>query len=399
MRGSAAAAMAAPRGERMLALRARAILVEGDPYDLFAEIWLAKREMQRIIDALWELDRLPSLNQAHQMFYKRLRGKGFRAHQAKQMYKYALALVKGARRNGGSKPVLRRLSVRLDRYDASIDFNNWVVTVKLRGRVFRLRLLHRRSYLARFAGRKWYEVIVKWLPGARIEVVIPFRFDYKPYTPRRALAVDLNLRQLTLYDGRRVRRIETRYPEALKLKHLAERVQRGHPYSWRRNGRLLKLVGSLHRRSARIVLDWTGKTAKYLVLKARRMRAAIAVEDLERMWRRASQESSTLADRLSRFAYRKLLQVLEAKAVEYKVPVVYANPENTSKICPRCGAQLHYTHRLAVCPRCGFVADRDTVGAMNIWLRALQALAPRPRGRGAPPPMTDEARARVAKRI
>ena len=261
MRGSAAPATAAPRGERMLALRARAILVEGDPYDLFAEIWLAKREMQRIIDALWELDRLP----------------------------------------------------------------------------------------------------------------------------RRALAVDLNLRQLTLYDGRRVRRIETRYPEALKLKHLAERVQRGHPYSWRRNGRLLKLVGSLHRRSARIVLDWTGKTAKYLVLKARRMRAAIAVEDLERMWRRASQESSTLADRLSRFAYRKLLQALEAKAVEHGVPIAYVDPRGTSKTCPRCGAPLHYTRRLAVCPRCGFVADRDTVGAMNIHRRALTALAPRPRGRGAPP--------------
>ena len=70
----------APRGERTLALRARAVLVEGDPYDLFAELWLARREIQRIIDALWVLDRLPMVGQAHQMFYKTLRGKGFRAH-------------------------------------------------------------------------------------------------------------------------------------------------------------------------------------------------------------------------------------------------------------------------------------------------------------------------------
>ncbi len=40
---------------------------------------------------------------------------------------------------------------------------------------------------------------------------------------------------------------------------------------------MLRLVGLLHRRSARIVLDWSRKAAKYLVLKARRMETAIAV--------------------------------------------------------------------------------------------------------------------------
>ncbi len=391
MRGRATAARVAPRGERALALRARTILVEGDPYDLFTELWLAKREMQRIIDALWELDKLPTLNQTHQMFYKQLRSKGFRAHQAKQVYKYALALVKASKKNGGSKPLLRRLSVRLDKYDASIDFDSWTVTVKLRDKVFRLKLLHRREYLAKFRGRKWYEVIVKWLPRARIEVVIPFRFEYKPYMPRRILALDVNLRQLTLYDGRRVRRIKTRYLEALRLKHLAEEVQKRHPYSWRRNSRLLGLVGALHRRSARIVLDWSRKMAKYLILRARKMRAAIAIEDLEKLWHTVSQKSNTLADKLSRFAYRKLLQALEAKAVECNVPLVYVNPKNTSRTCPRCGAQLHYTHRLAVCPRCGFVADRDTVGAMNVYKRALTVFAPC-LGRGAPRAVTDETR-------
>ncbi len=394
VRGRATTAWVAPRGEKTLALRARAILVEGDLYELFSELWLARKEMQRIINALWELDKLPTVSQAHQMFYRSLREKGFRAHQAKQLYKYALSLVKAARKNSGSKPTLKKLSVRLDRYDASIDFNAWTVTIKLRDRVFRLKLLHRRSCLEKFRGRKWYEVIVKWLPGAKVEVVIPFRFDYHPYTPRRVLALDLNLKTLTLYDGRRVRRIKTRYLEALKLKHLAEKVQKRHPYSWRRNERLLRLAGSLHRRSARIVLDRSRKVAKYLVLKAQKMRAAIAVEELDKMWQNASQKSSTLADKLSRFAYKKLLQAIEAKAVEYNVPIAYVDPRNTSRTCPRCGAQLRYHHRLAVCPRCGFVADRDTVGAMNIWLRAVRALAPSP-GSGGTHPVTGETRPRV----
>ncbi len=354
-------------------MKARAILVDGDLYDLFSELWYARREMQRIIDALWELDKLPTLNQAHQMFYQSLREMGFRAHQAKQMYKYALALVKADKKNGGSKPVLKRLTVRLDRYDASVDFDNWTVTVKLRSKVFRLKLLHRRSYLEKFHGRRWYEVIVNWLPGAKIEVVIPFRFTYKPYTPMRILALDLNLKTLTLYDGRRARRIKTRYPEALRLKHFAEEVQKRHLYSWRRNPRLAALVGSLHRRSAWIVLDWSRKVAKYLVLKARKVRAAIVVEELDKLWQHASQKSNTLADKLSRFAYRKLIQSIEAKCTEYNVPLVYIDPKNTSKICPRCCSILRYTHGLAVCPRCGFKADRDTVGAINIYKRALQA--------------------------
>jgi putative transposase len=180
-----------------------------------------------------------------------------------------------------------------------------------------------------------------------------------------------------------VRRLRTRYLEALRLKNLAEHIQKRHPYSWRRNTKMLKLVGSLHRRSARIVLDWSRKIAKYIVLKAKRLGAAVVVEDLERLWHNASQKSSTLADKLSRLAYRKLIQAIEAKVAEYNVPLVYVSPRHTSRTCPRCGAELRYWHRLAICLYCGFIADRDAVGAVNIHKRALTAIMPRALGRGS----------------
>ncbi|BES81012.1 zinc ribbon domain-containing protein [Pyrodictium abyssi] len=145
----------------------------------------------------------------------------------------------------------------------------------------------------------------------------------------------------------------------------------------------MEAVSSLHRRSARIVLDWSRKVAKYLVLKARKTKAAIAVEELEKLWHNASQKSSTLADRLSKFAYRKLLQAIEAKAVEYNVPIVYVDPRSTSKKCPVCGFPLRYWHRLAECPKCGFRADRDTVGAMNVYKKALKAIALSPGSEGS----------------
>ncbi len=70
--------------------------------------------MQRVVDALWDLDKVTSRSQAHQMFYNVLKGYGFRAHVARNIYDQALALVKATRESNGSKPVLKKLSTRLD---------------------------------------------------------------------------------------------------------------------------------------------------------------------------------------------------------------------------------------------------------------------------------------------
>ena len=75
------------------------------------------------------------------------------------------------------------------------------------------------------------------------------------------------------------------------------------------------------------------------------------------------------------FAYRRLQHSIIAKAIEHSVPIIVADPRSTSTKCPRCGSRLAYVNRLAVCTKCGFMADRDTVGAINIWLKALQAYA------------------------
>ena len=394
MRGLTARVRAVPRGDKIVALKSKAILVSGSFYDLFVELWKIREATQKIIDALWCLDRIPSLNQVHKMFYNLLRQEGFRAHQAKQIYKYALSLVKSAKANRGSKPTLRKLSARLDKYDASIDFNTWTVTVKLRDKIFRLKLLHRREYLEKFKGKRWYELVVKLKSRAEIEVVIYFHFEYNPYTPKRILALDINLKQIVLFDGKHIRRIKTRYPEALKLKRQAEEVQKKQRYSWRRNKKLLEQVSSRHRRSARIVIDWSRKKAKEIVLKARKLHAIIVLEDLTGLWHNASQRSSDLADKLSRFAYRKFINAIVTKCIEYNVPVVFVDPRGTSSICPKCGNELEYIYRLGYCRSCGFIADRDSIGVLNIYKLVISFLNLQPRclGRRGTRPMTDEAR-------
>ncbi|MFP3195487.1 MAG: zinc ribbon domain-containing protein [Caldivirga sp.] len=85
-----------------------------------------------------------------------------------------------------------------------------------------------------------------------------------------------------------------------------------------------------------------------------------------------------------------------SKALEYGVPVVIVNPRGTSSVCSICGGKLTYVHRLAICMKYSFIADRDTVGAMNIWLRALQTLHAHAGVPWSPPraPVNDEARGR-----
>ncbi len=354
---------------------------------------MTRRATQYIIDALWELDKLPTINQCHQMFYRILRRQGFRAHQCKQIYKYALSIVKSVKNNGGKKPVLRKLSARLDKYDAKVDLENQIVIMKLRNKVFKIKLQHYKEYIRKFLGRKWYEVIVSIDRSGRIWVSIPFRWIYKLYSPKRLISLDMNLKKVVIYDGRCVRRIDTRFTEALYLKHLAEDIQKRHSYAWRRNRKLLEIIRALHKRSRNTVIDWCHKLAKYIVLKARRTWSAIVLEDLGKLWFNASRKSSSLADKLSRFAYHKLQQAIMTKAIEYNVPVVFIDPRDTSIVCPRCGMKLVYNYRLAVCRKCGLIADRDTVGAMNIYLKTIKYLAPR-HGSWGTHPMTNETRAK-----
>ena len=355
---------------------------------------MSRKTVQYIIDCLWELDKLPSINQLHQMFYRMLRERGFRAHQAKQIYKYALSIVKSAKENNRKKPVLRKLSARLDKYDARVELENQLVVAKLRNRVFKIKLLHCREYVEKFLGRKWYEVVIGIDRSGRIWVNILFRWSYEPYKSRRILSLDINLRKIVIYDSRSVRRVDTRFVEAFSLKVHAERIQKKYPKMWRYNERILGRVRNLHRRSRNIVVDWCRKFAKYIVLKARRTRSTIVLEDLEKLWFNSSRKSSSLADRLSRFAYRKLQQAIITKAVEYNVPILFVNPRGTSTTCPRCEAKLDYNHRSAICRKCGFVADRDTVGAMNIYLYALRGMSPLHGWGRNTPQMNNETRGR-----
>jgi putative transposase len=76
---------------------------------------------------------------------------GFRAHHAKEIYVYAKSLVESAESNKGRKPIFRKLSARIDKYDYELDLNNMTLTLKLHnGYEARLRLVAPRERVEKF---------------------------------------------------------------------------------------------------------------------------------------------------------------------------------------------------------------------------------------------------------
>jgi len=374
MRACISLAREMPEGAYRRALKAKVEVIEDNANELLWDLAVHKYVLQKVIDALWELDKLPKRSQVHQLLYPMLRSYGFRAHVARNIYSTALTLVKSAKENNGSRPVVKKMSVRLDYQDARVDLDKEVVRVILRDKWYSLKLIQRREYIERFKGLRWKEVHLKYSDGV-LYVSIVFEVRYKLYTPRGAVALDVNLKQIVSYGGASIRRYKTRFIDALSKKARAEELQKKYPKRWRYNNRILKRIRTLRRRARNIATDWCRKFAKEIVLKVKEHNYAIVLEDLKYLCKNMSENKNISVWKLTMFAYRKLQEAIISKAIEYDVPIVFVNPRGTSSICPRCGAKLVYNHRLAVCRKCGFIADRDVVGAMNIWLRFIHAYA------------------------
>jgi len=359
-----------PESPYMKTLKAEAEVVGGSLDGLLLDLALYRYAIQKIIDVLWIAGAALDRKSVHRQFYKMIRSYGFRAHVARNMYKTAVALVKSARSSNGSKPELEKLSARLDTQDAKVDLEAGLVRIALRNDWYTLRLKHRASYIERFRGLQWKEVHIKYENG-KLYVSIVFKAWYRPYKPMGFIALDINLRHIVAFDGSNVWRYDTRFYEALALKARAEELQRKHPRMWRFSKRVNTRIRLLHGRAKSIIVDWSWKLAKEIVLKARRLGYGVALESLEGLLRAVKKRGWKARWKLARFAYRRLVKAIICKALEWNVPIIIVNPRGTSTTCPKCRSKLNYTHRLAICRKCGYKRERDIVGAINTWIRAI----------------------------
>jgi putative transposase len=245
------------------ALRMRA-LPEGSCDRLFEFLRLYRDAVQLVVDRIWDSKKL-SKRELHKLFYSELVSMGFRAHHAKEIYAYAKSVIDSAESNGGRKPILRKLSARVDKYDYKLDLDNMALTLKLHNDYeAKLKLVAPRERVEKFKGWSNYELVVKYEEGG-FWVSMYFRRSVKPLRPKTVMAIDLNFDNITTavftLDGRliRLKRFETPHRKLLTHRTWIERIQRRYPRSWRFVKGVRRAVERHGKRIRRISWDYAHK--------------------------------------------------------------------------------------------------------------------------------------------
>jgi putative transposase len=365
------------RGEEPVvveALKVRA-LPEGSYDRLLEFLRLYRDAVQSVVDRIWGIDGGLSKKKLHGLFYSDLVKLGLRAHHAKEVYMYAKSLVESARGNGGRKPVLRRLSARVDRYDYRLNLDSMTLTLKLHnGHEVRLRLVASKERVERFRGWSNYELVVKY-DGKSFWVSVYFRRVVRRLEPRTVMSIDLNFDNVTLavftLSGRliRLRRFKTPHRRILTHRMWIERIQGRYPRSWRFTKGIRGAIERHGERIRNISWDYAHKLGDSIAGLALKHHSIIVLEDLEKL-RENGRRSSEFNKRLGLWFYRRIQFCVEYEARERGLEVVKVNPRGTSSRCPRCGGRLvEDGYRVLRCRRCGFVGDRDVTATVNIYRR------------------------------
>jgi IS605 OrfB family transposase len=113
--------------------------------------------------------------------------------------------------------------------------------------------------------------------------------------------------------------------------------------------------------------------SKRIVQKAKDTGRAIALEDLGGIRERVMVRGRKQRARHANWSFFQLRQYITYKAELIGVPLVFVDPRNTSRTCPKCGCvdkNNRVTQSKFSCVSCGYSAPADTNAAVNIAARA-----------------------------
>ncbi|MEM2287824.1 MAG: zinc ribbon domain-containing protein [Sulfolobales archaeon] len=363
-------------GELVEALKVRALPEGSDDHGALVEFLRLYRDaVQFVVNKLWSLDKVPSISTLHGMFYSELRKLGFRAHHVKQIYVYAKAVIKACKRNNGRKPVLRRLTARIDKYDYKLDLESRALILKIHeNREVKLRLLTSTERIEKYKEWSNYEIAVKVVEN-EVYVAVYFKKTVKFRKPRTVMTVDVNFDNVTLAvftssgELLKLKRFKTPLRKILTHRIWIERIQRRYSRSWRFIRGVRRAIKRHGERIRSIAWDCAHKLGDRVAKIAGRCRAVVLLEDLNHLRDRVNGGSS-FNKKLSLWFYRKMLFTIGYEALERGLAVRYVNPSKTSSTCPKCGSKLEDSgSRVLRCGRCGFTGDRDVIACINLFYR------------------------------
>ena len=132
--------------------------------------------------------------------------------------------------------------------------------------------------------------------------------------------------------------------------------------------KLRKIAG----REAKFRKDVNHQISRKLVLKAKRTRRGIALEDLKGIRARVTARRRQRA-RLHSWSFFQLRTYIEYKSKRMGIVVVAVDPRYTSQMCPECGHTERANRRTRdrfKCRACGHAGPADYIAARNIRARA-----------------------------
>jgi putative transposase len=335
--------------------------------------------VQEIVNELWGLRKAPSRTTLHRVYYERLRDRGFRAHHASEIYKRAREIVEATKGNGGSRPLLKKLTARIHPLDYRIDLKAralWLAVLNDEWVELKLKWY---DYLDKYLDGSWRlgEVLVSYKRG-RVFAYLTFNREVHLKEPKAIMGVDLNFDNATCaiidLDGSLITIRPLPYRglrRALHLKKLAERLQKEHPKSWRFQKWIRRARARWLRRAKNVLMDSAHYLAKRLVKVAEEYEACIAFEGLKRVKENGSR-GDELAWELQLWCYRRVQEFAKYKALVKGLKTIPVSPKNTSRKSPN-GRPLNFLDYKTV-ELCGVITSRDVIASWNIALRGLKKL-------------------------
>jgi len=264
--------------------------------------------------------------------------------------------IKGLRRK--RRPIVKREFVRVK-----------TTLMRVKGTRIRVTIEPYKRYVELDFSGEWFYERVKGLKVGELvikerEAYITFKRDIE-LKGNIFIGVDSNLKSLDVYhpergwirvDLSKLHKISKTYDRIIDaLKSLERRAPK----------RIRRLLEKYYARRRNRIEDYLNKLAVQLT---REFPDAIFVfEDLSKA-RMFKERDNDFNRRLSRVAWKKIIQKLS-----YRAPVKLVDPSHTSSTCPRCGNRLESLNGQVECSNCGLKADRQFIGAYNIWMRGSRA--------------------------
>jgi IS605 OrfB family transposase len=333
---------------------------------------------------------LKTIRDVHNALYRELREWfGLPSRIAVDCYRDALANARAWRRNPymGKRPRVKKLSMLLhpgSGYRVEDGYVEIIGGIKLRIIGWDRRYDQYENGEARLVHRG--DKMMLWISK---KVPKP-----EPYQPRDAIAVDINERKIVYGDDRINKERDTKIDEAHRWKKLAEDLQKKYSSprypAWRRRKAIPNRIRSYHRKARNILEDWARKTSLEIVKLAKKLRYAVAREDLTGLINSLRRiKNKDHRTKLIIMGYAKLGRWIDWQAMKHGAPLAIVNPNGTSSECPQCNSKLEENgYRRLKCPRCKFEADRDVIGKLNIRKKALKMLGIKPSFGGVLAPLT-----------